>query len=174
MTMIRFKGFTAALGLTALMAANAMSTNARAADALPTVTYKLLTADLAIEAAQAAIASCKEHGWNVSVTVADRTGLPKLVLVGDGAGGVGREVTRRKAYTAALLGISTDDFAKRIASGGFNPSIYDPQMVAGAGGVPIKLGNETIGAIAAAGAPGGDKDEACAKAGLAKISDRLK
>jgi uncharacterized protein GlcG (DUF336 family) len=167
--MIRSGIFTAALGLTAIIAAGA-----QAADGLPTVTYKVLTADLAIEAAQAAIASCKAQGWNVSVTIADRIGLPKLVLIGDGAGGVGREVTRRKAYTAALLGISTDDFAKRIASGGFNPSIYDPQMASGAGGVPIKLGNETIGAIAAAGAPGGDKDEACAKAGLAKIADRLK
>jgi uncharacterized protein GlcG (DUF336 family) len=172
--MIRSAAFTVAIGLTAMIAANALSTNARAADGLPTVTYKVLTADLAIEAAQAAIASCKAQGWNVSVTIADRTGLPKLVLVGDGAGGVGREVTRRKAYTSALLGISTDDFAKRIASGGFNPSVYDPQMVSGPGGVPIKIGNETIGAIAAAGAPGGDKDEACAKAGLAKISDQLK
>jgi uncharacterized protein GlcG (DUF336 family) len=167
--MIRSGAFIAAGALAAMIASNA-----QAADGLPTVTYKVLTADLAVEAAQAAIASCKAQGWNVSVTVADRTGLPKLVLVGDGAGGVGREVTRRKAYTSALLGISTDDFAKRIASGGFNPSVYDPQMVSGPGGVPIKIGNETIGAIAAAGAPGGDKDEACAKAGLAKISDRLK
>jgi uncharacterized protein GlcG (DUF336 family) len=167
--MVCGSGFPVALALTAIIA-----TSAQAADGLPTVTYKLLTADLAIEAAQAAIASCKAQGWNVSVTIADRSGLPKLVLVGDGAGGVGREVTRRKAYTSALLGISTDDFAKRIASGGFNPSIYDPQMVSGPGGIPIKIGNETIGAIAAAGAPGGDKDEACAKAGLAKISDRLK
>jgi uncharacterized protein GlcG (DUF336 family) len=166
--MIRLGAFTAACGL-AMIAANA-----QAADGLPTVTYKLLPADLAIEAAQAAIASCKSQGWNVSVTVADRTGLPKLVLIGDGAGGVGREVTRRKAYTSALLGISTDDFAKRIASGGFNPSVYDPQMASGAGGVPIKIGNETVGAIAAAGAPGGDKDEACAKAGLARIADKLK
>ncbi len=171
--MNRLGAFTIALGLTAALAASAISTTALAAD-LPTVTYKVLTADLAVEAAQAAIASCKAQGWNVSVTIADRTGLPKLVLVGDGAGGVGREVTRRKAYTSALIGISTDDFAKRIASGGFNPSIYDPQMVSGPGGVPIKIGNETIGAIAAAGAPGGDKDEACAKAGLPKISDRLK
>jgi uncharacterized protein GlcG (DUF336 family) len=167
--MNRAKVFTIAFGLTAMIAANA-----HAADGLPTITYKVLTADLAIEAAQAAIALCKAQGWNVSVTIADRTGLPKLVLVGDGAGGVGREVTRRKAYTSALLGISTDDFAKRIANGGFNPSIYDPQMVSGPGGIPIKIGNETIGAIAVAGAPGGDKDEACAKSGLDKISDRLK
>jgi uncharacterized protein GlcG (DUF336 family) len=167
--MVRLGAFTAALGLTATVAVNA-----QAADGVLTETRHVLSADLAIEAAEAAIAACKSQGWNVTATVADRSGAVKIMLVGDGAGGVSRESTRRKAYTAALLGISTDDFAKRIASGGFNPSTYDPQMVSGAGGVPIKIGNETIGAIAAAGAPGGDKDEACAKAGLAKISDRLK
>ena len=166
--MIRLSGFIAALGLTAIAA------NAYAAEGVLTETRHMLSADLAIEAAQAAVASCKAQGWNVTATVADRSGAVKVMLVGDGAGGVSRESTRRKAYTAALLGISTDDFTKRIASGGFNPSIYDPQMVSGAGGVPIKIGNETIGGIAAAGAPGGDKDEGCAKAGLAKISDRLK
>jgi len=167
--MIRMSGFIAALGLAAVIAVDA-----QAAESVLTETRHVLSADLAVEAAQAGIASCKAQGWNVTVTIADRSGAVKIMLVGDGAGGVSRESTRRKAYTAALLGISTDDFAKRIASGGFNPSIYDPQMVSGAGGVPIKIGNETIGGIAAAGAPGGDKDEACAKAGLAKIADRLK
>jgi uncharacterized protein GlcG (DUF336 family) len=145
------------------------------ADGLPTETRHLLTAELAVEAAQAAIASCKAQGWNITVTIADRNGLPKLVLIGDGAGPIGREVSRRKAYTAAMLGISTADFAKRLETpGAFNPAIYDPQMAMGPGGVPIKVGNETIGAIADSGAPGGDKDESCALAGLAKISDRLK
>jgi len=167
--MIRMSGLIAALGIAAVIAVDA-----QAAEGVLTETRHVLSADLAVEAAQAGIASCKAQGWNVTVTVADRSGAVKIMLAGDGAGGVSRESTRRKAYTAALLGISTDDFAKRIASGGFNPSIYDPQMVSGAGGVPIKLGNETIGGIAAAGAPGGDKDEACAKAGLAKIADRLK
>ena len=167
--MIRMSGFIAALGVAAVIAVDA-----QAAEGVLTETRHVLSADLAVEAAQAGIASCKAQGWNVTVTIADRSGAVKIMLAGDGAGGVSRESTRRKAYTAALLGISTDDFAKRIATGGFNPSIYDPQMVSGAGGVPIKLGNETIGGIAAAGAPGGDKDEACAKAGLAKIADRLK
>lgn len=167
--MIRSGAFTAALAF-----ATAIATNAFAAEAVLTETRHVLSADLAVEAAQAAIASCKSQGYNVTATIADRSGAIKIMLVGDGAGGVSRESTRRKAYTSALLGISTDDFAKRIASGGFNPTVYDPQMVPGAGGVPIKLGNETIGGIAAAGAPGGDKDEACAKAGLAKIADRLK
>jgi uncharacterized protein GlcG (DUF336 family) len=150
------------------------SINARAADPLPTETHKVLTAALAVEAAQAAMAACKAQGYDVSVTVADRTGMPKLVLIRDAPGGVGREVTRRKAYTAAVLGVSTGDFTKRVSTpGAFNPAIYDPQLSTGQGGVPIKVGNDTIGGIAAAGAPGGDKDEACAIAGLDKIKDRL-
>ena len=148
--------------------------DARAADPLPTETHKVLTAALAVEAAQAAIAACKAQGYNVTVTVADRTGMPKVVIVRDGPPGVGGESTRRNAYTAAVLRVSTGDFTKRIATpGAFNPAVYDPQLATGPGGVPIKVGEDTIGGIAAAGAPGGDKDEACAIAGVDKIKDRL-
>jgi uncharacterized protein GlcG (DUF336 family) len=148
--------------------------NAQAADPLPTETFKLLPATLAVEAAQAAIAACKGQGYNISVTIVDRTGSLKLILVGDGAGVLGRELSRRKAYTSAMQRVTTGDLAKRIATpGAFNPTLYDTQLVTAQGGVPIKIGNETIGGIGVSGAPGGDKDEACANAGLAKISDRL-
>jgi len=167
--MIRSYALAAAAVVVALS-----GTNARAADPLPTETHKVLTAALALEAAEAAIAACKAQGYNVTVTVADRTGLPKVVIVRDGPQGVGRESTRRKAYTAALLRVSTGDYTKRIANpGAFNPGVYDPELATGAGGVPIKAGEDTIGGIAAAGAPGGDKDEACAAAGVNKIKDRL-
>ena len=161
------------LGATAILAAFT-SISAWAADPLPSETHKVLTAALAVEAAQAAIAACKAQGYNVTVTIADRTGTPTLLLVGDGARGLTREVTRRKAYTSALWGITTGEFTKRFPTPtGFDPAVYDTQLTRGQGGVPIKVGNDTIGAIAAAGAPGGDKDEACAAAGLDKISDRL-
>jgi uncharacterized protein GlcG (DUF336 family) len=152
-----------------------VSIDASAADSLPTETHKVLTAELAVEAAQAAIATCKAQGYNVTVTIADRTGMPKLVLVGDGAGALTRETTRRKAYTAAQLRVTTGDFEKRVsAAGAFNPAVFDPQFTTAQGGVPIKVGDDTIGAIAVGGAPAGEKDEGCANAGLAKISDRLK
>jgi uncharacterized protein GlcG (DUF336 family) len=151
-----------------------ISINARAADPLPTETHKVLTAALAVEAAQAAIVACKAQGYNVTVTIADRAGLPKVVIVRDGPPGVGTEVTRRKAYTAAVQRVATGDFTKRIsAPGAFNPGMYDSQLATGQGGVPIKVGEETIGGIAVGGAPGGDKDEACAIAGIDKIKDRL-
>jgi uncharacterized protein GlcG (DUF336 family) len=162
-----------AIATTAVLAA-LTGQNARAADPLPTETHKVLTAALAVEAAQAAIAACKAQGYNITVTVADRAGIPKVVIVRDGPPGVGRESTRRKAYTAAVQRVSTGDFTKRIsAPGAFNPSLYDADLATGLGGVPIKVGEETIGGIATAGAPGGDKDEACAIAGIEKIKDRL-
>jgi uncharacterized protein GlcG (DUF336 family) len=149
-------------------------THALAAEALPTETHKLLPAALAVEAAQTAIATCKGQGYNVSVYVTDRSGSPQVLVVADGAGPLSKEVARRKAYTAATLRVSTADFAKRVAGGGFNPAVFDPQLATAQGGLPIKVGNDTIGAIGVSGAPGGDKDEACAQAGLAKISDHLK
>jgi uncharacterized protein GlcG (DUF336 family) len=168
--MIRSYALAAAAGLAALT-----SINAFAADPLPTESHKVLTAELAAEAAQAAMAACKAQGYAVSVVVADRAGMPKLIIVRDGPRGVGPEVARRKAYTAAMLRISTGDFTKRVSQpGAFNPGMYDKELSTGEGGVPIKVGDDTIGGIAAAGAPGGDKDEACAIAGLDKIKDRLK
>jgi uncharacterized protein GlcG (DUF336 family) len=161
-----------ARGAAALLAALISST--AWADPLPTETHKVLPAALAVEAAQAAITACKAQGYTVTVTIADRAGTPILLLVGDGARYLTREVTRRKAYTAALWQMSTGEFTKRFPTPtGFNPTVYDRRLATGQGGVPIKVGNETIGAIAAASAPGGDKDEACALAGLDKIKDQL-
>ena len=164
-----------ALAATAVLVALG-GTNARAADPLPTESHKVLTAELAVEAAQAAIAACKAQGYNVTVTVADRTGTPKVVIVRDGPPGVAAESTRRKAYTAAVQRVSTGDFTKRISTpGAFNPTIYDPQLTTGLGGVPIKVGEDTIGGVGLSGAPnGGPQEEACGKAGIAKVADQLK
>jgi uncharacterized protein GlcG (DUF336 family) len=159
----------AAIGLAAYSSADVM-----AADPLPTETFKMLPAALAVEAAQAAIASCKGQGYNVSVAIVDRAGSLKLILVGDGASALARDLSRRKAYTSALRRATTADLAKQVATpGAFNPTLYDTELVTAVGGVPIKVGNETIGGIGVGGAPAGETDEACANAGLAKIRDRL-
>ena len=99
--------------------------------------------------------------------------MPQLLLAGDGASVTSRDLARRKAYTSALRRGTTIELAKSVAAGGFNPTLYDTQMVIAGGGLPIKAGNETIGGIGVSGAPGGDKDEACASVGLDKIKDRL-
>jgi hypothetical protein len=103
--------------------------DARAADPLPTKSHKVLTAALALEAAEAAVAACKAQGYNVTVTIVDRTGATKLVLVGDGARPLTLEVTRRKAYTSAMQRVSTGDFTKRVSTpGAFNPGMFDSQL----------------------------------------------
>jgi len=145
-----------------------------AAEPLPTETIKVLPLNLAVEAAQSAIASCKAQGYNVSAAIVDRAGNIKAHLAGDGVAVLPRDLSRRKAYTAALRRTTTIELATAIAApGAFNPTLYDAQMVTAGGGVPIKAGTEVIGGIGVGGAPGGDKDEACAKAGIDKISDRL-
>jgi uncharacterized protein GlcG (DUF336 family) len=150
------------------------STIAVPAEPLPTETFKILPAALAVEAAQTAVAACRAQGYTISVSIVDRLGNPKLLLVGDGASALSRRLSRRKAYTAAVRRVSTGELAKQVgAPGAFNPTLYDTQLVTAIGGLPIKVGDETIGAIGVSGAPGGDKDEACANAGIAKISDRL-
>ena len=168
--MIRFRTVAAVAAFATVAGGRAM-----AADPLPTETHKVLTANLAVEAAQAAIAACEAQGYKMTVTIVDRTGAPKVVVVGDGANKLGAEITRRKAYTSAMMRVTSGDFGKRVsAPGAFNPAVFDPQLTTAQGGVPIKIGDDTIGAIGAGGAPVGDKDEACANAGIAKISDRLK
>jgi uncharacterized protein GlcG (DUF336 family) len=153
----------------------ALTTTTALAQGLPTVTYKLLPAALSIEAAEAALAACKAQGYNVSVSVVDRLGLQQILIVGDGASPTGRTLAPRKAYTSALRRITTGELNKRVSvPGAFNPMQFDTYLTIERGGVPINAGQETVGAIAVSGAPGGDKDEACADAGIAKIADRLK
>jgi uncharacterized protein GlcG (DUF336 family) len=94
------------------------------AEPLPTETFKILPAALAIEAAQAAIASCKTQGYTISVAIVDRAGDLKLLLVGDGASALSRSLSRRKVYTAAMRRVSTGELAKQVAApGGFNPTL---------------------------------------------------
>src|SRR5262249_2162389 len=168
--MIRFPALAAAAGLVVLNCSNAM-----AADPLPTVTYKLLPAALSLEAAQAALAACKAQGYNVTVSIVDRLGLTQILIVGDGASPTGRTLAPRKADTSALRRLTTGELNKRVSvPGAFNPLQFDTNLTIERGGVPINADKETVGGIGVSGAPGGDKDEACADAGIAKISDRLK
>jgi uncharacterized protein GlcG (DUF336 family) len=161
--------------LTALAAAATLASTAAMAQGLPTVTYKLLPAALSVEAAQAAVAACKAQGYNVTASVVDRLGLQQILIVGDGASPTGRTLAPRKAYTSALRRITTGELNKRVSvPGAFNPMQFDTYLTIERGGVPINVDKETVGAIAVSGAPGGDKDEACADAGIAKIADRLK
>jgi uncharacterized protein GlcG (DUF336 family) len=108
--------------------------------------------------------------------VTDRDGVARIVLVADGADPVSIIASRRKAYTAASLGISTAQLAKNAAQFGFLPASIDPQLITFGGGFPILRHNVVIGAIAVGGADRDNSDapnEACAQAGLAAIHKQL-
>lgn len=138
------------------------------------VTQRNLSLGLAKTIAEAAQAECKSKGFNTSVAVVDRAGQVLVILRDEQATAQTAEMARRKAYTARMFRIPTADFQKRTAE---NPG-YAAQrdlvdILALSGGVPIQIGDETIGAVGSAGS-NLMMDDACAKAGIAKVKDLLK
>ena len=160
--------------LSALIAAAfAASLTAVSAQELPS--RKNLPMAIANDIALAAIAKCTADGFRVSVVVADSNGSPIVSLRGDGTGPHTADSARRKAYTAASMRSPTADLAKRIAE---NPGAAAlatlPDILPLAGGLPVKAGDEAIGGVGVGGAPGGDKDAACAQAGIDSVAAKLK
>jgi uncharacterized protein GlcG (DUF336 family) len=112
-------------------------------------------------------------GFKVSVVVVDRAGLPIVTLRGDGAGLHTPEGADRKAYTARTYGSPSADFAKRVQTEpSYAPAMQYSRVLALSGGLPIKVGNEVIGAVGVSGSPG--KDDVCSQAGIDKVADQLK
>ena len=126
---------------------------------------------MALTIAEAALAEC---GARTSLAVLDRAGRLRLLLQGDGAAPHNAELARRKAYTALTFGRTSGEWAQRTET-----TLQGQRMLADViplqGGVPIKIGDETIGGVGLSGAPmGGAQEEACAKAGIAKVADQLR
>jgi uncharacterized protein GlcG (DUF336 family) len=153
--------------LTAAVAA--LSTSALAQ--LPS--SKVLTLDAAEAIAQEALAKCRADGYKVTVLVVDALNAPKAMVRDDGATASTTEVAKMKA-TATMLYNRPSGPAQPPAPGTAAPPATIPGTINAQGGVPIKVGNVTIGAVAVSGAPGGDKDAACANAALTKLADKLK
>ena len=136
-------------------------------------TSKVLTMDVAQVIAQGAMEKCRTDGYKVTVLVVDGLNAPKALLRDDGATASTTEVAKMKA-TATMLYNRPSGPAQPLPPGQAAPPATIPGTINAQGGVPIKVGESTIGAVAVSGAPGGDKDAACANAGIAKASDRLK
>jgi uncharacterized protein GlcG (DUF336 family) len=147
---------------------------ASAASAQTLATHRI-PATLATEAASEAVASCAKGGYSETAVVVDADGATIAAVRGDGAGIHTLDSAHDKAYTAVSLKSDTMAIAERAKNNGeIAPLAKLPHLLFFPGGVVIKLDNEIIGAIGAAGAPGGSLDDGCAKAGLEKIRDRLK
>ncbi len=138
------------------------------------LSHKDLTSSIAITIAQTAIETCKANGYAVSATVVGRNGEIILQVRGDNTGPHTIENSFRKAYTARTFRIPSGELVDRLKADPTLGLIHLNNVIANRGALPIKVGEDVIGAAGASGAPGGEKDEACIKAGLDKVADQLK
>ncbi len=138
------------------------------------LTLKALPAATALSIAQTAYDSCLQQGYHVSVTVVGIEGQPLVALRGDGTSPHTIENSLRKAYTSRTFRIPSGEFAQRVKDNPTSGQVHLANVVAAQGALPIKAGDTVIGAVGVSGAPGGEKDEACAKAAIDKVVDQLK
>lgn len=160
------------IGLALLVTASVLAIGPARAQA-PQV-EKNVSMGMALAIIQGTIEQCTKDGYKVSVTIIDKAGNVAAQIRGDGTAPHTQEYSRLKAYTARTRGITSAAFAKMTDDPKNAYLRQIPNTVWAAGGVPIKVGNEVIGAAGASGAPGGEKDEACINAGIAKVADALK
>ncbi len=146
---------------------------ASAADA-QVLTRRDVSLAMAERAGKASMAACNAKGFSTSVVVVDRAGQTILMMRGDGGTAQQPEMARRKAYTARMFRRTTVDWAKRTLD---DPVTYPQRdledVIALSGGVPINMGDDTIGGIGSAGSTQ-VQDDLCAQAGLAAIADQLR
>jgi len=138
------------------------------------VTQRNLSLGMAKTIAEATIAECRAKGFNTAPVVVDRSGQVMVLLRDEQAAPQVAEMARRKAFTARMFRSTTLEFQKRTAN---DPSLAPQRNVADilalGGGVPIQVGSEIIGGVGSAGS-NQEQDDACAKAGVAKVAELLK
>jgi uncharacterized protein GlcG (DUF336 family) len=162
------KWLPGALCIIAALAAGAV----RGQDA--TYTVKLMTPETALKAAQAALKKCRDDGFQVTVAVVDRSGVTQVVLRDRFAGPHTVRMAVDKAWTAVSFRTSTAELERMTKPGSAQSGIRNrPRVAAVAGGLMIEGGGALVGGIGVSGAPGGDRDDVCAQAGIAAIRDSL-
>jgi len=136
------------------------------------LTEKALSLDLAQDIARGALDKCRADGYHTTIAILDMAGNVKVSLRDDGTSPHTVEVAKKKAYTALIYRRPSMETAKAWATQ-VPPLAIDGTIALG-GGMPIRAGEQVVGAIGVSGAPGQDRDEACANAGLAAVAARLK
>ena len=142
------------------------------ASAQGVVTERSLSLGMAKTIAEAALAECKSKGFNTTVAVVDRAGQLLVLMRDEKATPQQLEMARRKAYTARMFRISTLEFQKRTTEPQYAAQRDITDILALGGGVPIQIGTEVIGGVASSGSSQ-PQDDACARAGIAKVADQL-
>ena len=160
------KAFVAALFF------SAPSLAARAQDSL--ISHKTLSPNLALELARAVLADCQQRGFQIAVAVVDRSGVPQVMLRDRFAGPHTPTTATGKAWTAVTFRTSTTELNAISQPGMMQAGIRSlPGVVIIGGGLVIEASGSLLGGVGVSGAPGGDMDEACAKAGVNAIRDKL-
>jgi uncharacterized protein GlcG (DUF336 family) len=160
--------------VTSLLAAVVVAPPGGAVAAQGVVLQRNLSLALARSIADASLAECASKGFHTAAAVVDRAGQPLVMLRDEQASAQTLEMARRKAYTARMFRTTTLEFQRRTAG---DPTLAPQRNVADilalGGGVPIQVGTETIGGVGSSGS-NQEMDDACAKAGVAKVADLLK
>src|SRR5438552_9762072 len=136
--------------------------------------HKDLSLAMATTIALTAVENCKAAGYNVSVHVMGRNGEVIVALRNDKAGPNTFENSMKKAYTSRTFRTPSGKFAENVGQNPVAGQLMLANIVAARGALPIMIGEETIGGAGVSGAPGGDKDEVCAQAGIDKVDGQLK
>jgi uncharacterized protein GlcG (DUF336 family) len=134
------------------------------------LTEKVMSVASALTIAQAAYDSCHQAGYHVSVHVVGREGLVLVALRGDGSSPHTFENSMRKAYTAYTFGVPSKDILQRLKDNPAFSVVHLQGVIAGQGGLPIKIGETVVGAVGVSGDGTGENDEVCSQAGIDKLA----
>jgi uncharacterized protein GlcG (DUF336 family) len=156
----------------AIVALLLLAAPAGAQDAL--VSYKSLSPEIALELARVALSSCRERGFQVAVAVVDRFGVTQVLLRDRFAGAHTVTTATGKAWTAVSFRTSTGELAAMTQPGMSQSGVRAlPGVTAIGGGMTVEAGGSLVGGVGVSGAPGGEADEACAKAGIEAVRDKI-
>jgi len=155
-----------------VLAASASFAQAQDDEAL--VTFSALKPEVALELAQAALLNCREAGYQVGVTVVDRSGVPQVFLRDRFAGAHVHETSLRKAWTAVSFRTDTLTLDQVTQPGELSAGIRSISMALPlGGGVPVEAAGSLVAGVGVSGAPGPDIDDECARAGIEAIEDQI-
>lgn len=157
-----------------IAAAITVSSPSHGQDSEALVRFNSMRPDLAVKLAQAALASCRDGGYQVAVAVVDRFGQTQVVIRDRYAGAHTVDTATAKAWTAVSFRTSTLELDRGIKDGTLSKGLRD---ISGAlilgGGVPVDSAGSVVGGVGVSGAPGPEIDEGCANAGIEAISEQL-
>lgn len=155
----------------AVLAATTAAAPLRAEDF---TTFRVMAPSLALDLAQAALKACRDRGFQVAVAVVDRFGVTQVLLRDALAGSHTPETATAKARAAVSFRTATEELSALTQAGQLNSAIrHIPGYIFLGGGVPVEAAGSIVGGVGVSGAPGGAEDDACARAGIAEVEDRL-